>query len=1400
MSEAIENEAPGASVDGRMRRRSLPLGGWPWLAVLTACGPTSASEQSLGLSESASSLINHPESEAAAAQAGPYTLFEADPVRPIAVLERSGLVAVTNTVDNYLELLAPTRRTVEACGAVSVGLQPVAVAVIDEGRDRAELWVVNQLSDSVSVVALDTRNCKAEVIRTLAVGDEPRDIVVASDSQGNQRVFVATAHRGQQHPSAGARLATDLVTPPSEKLERGLADVLVFDPRAPDAPPAVVNLFADRPRALAVADGVVYAASFFSGNRTTVIPAQTVTARGLASLQGVLALDADGAPIEQGGELALAPGAQGRVIEGGLPAVAGSGRCLADPRDQGDDFQLLKLCAETDAQQHLQRVLVQQPGAANPSCQCTSGDGSWQPTTGLIVKFFDDRASCGESWTTFPDGTQGCWLDAAPNAPASPARFADQRAAPLAWNQQVKFSLPDQDVFGIGVDDLQVSSSFSGVGTILFSLSVQPQTGKLFVTNTDAQNLTRFEGHGSSSSSSVIGHLHESRITVIDPGNADAGARVQPIHLNSHIDYARCCDKDPEENSKSFAFPTSGVFSADGERFFFSALGSDKIGIVSAGALRSGFDQDAARAAGDLRELFLSDDVANPEGPVALALDARRDRLYVKTQFDNALLVVDAERERLTGRVRLPSPEPESVTRGRSVLYNARLTSSHGDSACASCHVFGDFDGLAWDLGDPEGHTVTNPGPFALPGRDIADFRSNKGPMTTQTLRGLANQGPLHWRGDRTRRFQDAPGEQPDFGSLNEASSFGEFDAAIGTLNGNDRELDPAVFAAFTEFSLQLSLPPNPNRHLDNTLTPDQAAARALFFGCSSMSDAQFAARTCLGNDGSLVSIDAASTDCLCARNPIVDGLRRLPQVQAFAELLAARLAEGGLRARLEALASDSAQLPPDQRAAVASAAAEFAAGNAQLLGADLTPAEDSLLSASLAAALSQLSSGLSRVLAASTQNGTSTAQEIADALFAALPSEAVPPDVPRDAQGVSVIFDVIAEVTGLSELARNDELARGTSAFRNLLSGCEVGVEAPACKLRVTDTMLTCDGCHRLDPKGNAEFGVSRPGFFGTDGRYSFEGESQVFKVPHLRNLYQKAGRFGNAPDGFFLPESVLGARRGGFFSEDTEFTGPQVRGFGFFHDGGADTLHRFHGATVFARSSDNRDALDAFRPRAEQTAACVALFRQAPSSLFAAASEQVRRFLPLCTAPGPLPDVCFSDASAPECQAALAAAGAELGLDVLPQIFAENIEPLCFQLGSMAEGGSPDGVCYPAGLHERAQLESFMLAFDTNLKPMVGQQLTLASAHGEDARLAPLLAAAAAGDCDLALSQHGRGYLITQPDSAQPEQSRLEDRRGQQLRLGELLERGGAATLTCHPPAVNLGEARRAAFGRAR
>ena len=48
------------------------------------------------------------------------------------------------------------------------------------------------------------------------------------------------------------------------------------------------------------------------------------------------------------------------------------------------------------------------------------------------------------------------------------------------------------------------------------------------------------------------------------------------------------------------------------------------------------------------------------------------------------------------------------------------------------------------------------------------------------------------------------------------------------------------------------------------------------------------------------------------------------------------------------------------------------------------------------------------------------------------------------------------------------------------------------------------------LDPDAQPQSAGPFPGFFGTDGPHAFDAEPQIFKVPHLRNLYQKVGMFG--------------------------------------------------------------------------------------------------------------------------------------------------------------------------------------------------------------------------------------------------------------------------------------------------
>src|SRR4029079_15791082 len=129
------------------------------------------------------------------------------------------------------------------------------------------------------------------------------------------------------------------------------------------------------------------------------------------------------------------------------------------------------------------------------------------------------------------------------------------------------------------------------------------------------------------------------------------------------------------------------------------------------------------------------------------------DRLYVMNRFDHTISIVsdltNPPRTITTVPLRF-DPSPAAVRNGRRFLYAATFTSSHGDSACASCHIFGDFDSLAWDLGNPDDVMLNNPTPFAVGPLIDPDFHPMKGPMTTQSLRGMSNHGPMHWRGDRT--------------------------------------------------------------------------------------------------------------------------------------------------------------------------------------------------------------------------------------------------------------------------------------------------------------------------------------------------------------------------------------------------------------------------------------------------------------------------------------------------------------------------------------------------------------------------------------------------------------------------------------------------------------------------
>jgi DNA-binding beta-propeller fold protein YncE len=667
-----------------------------------------------------------------AASAGPsFVAFESGPVRPLATSPDGNTLLAVNTPNGSLEIFDLTSGAPVLKGRVPVGLEPVAVAA----RTNDEVWVVNHLSDSVSIVSLtDTPH----VVRTLLVGDEPRDIVFAGDPA---RAFITTAHRGQH------RLDPSLANVPGagdpQLTAPGIprADVWIFDPsRVGDSlggtPVRIMSFFTDTPRALAVSPdrNTVYVAGFKTGNQTTTV------------------LD-------------------GRVCSG---------------------FAEAKPCVMEDGSTS--------PGG-NPG-PATDAAGEPAPHTGLIVKF---------------NNSSGHWED----------------ELHRAWDNSVRFTLPDTDVFAIDANGLKQTAAFAHAGTTLFNMATNPVNGHVYVSNTESQNQVRFEGPGKFAGQTVQGHLAETRITVI------AGSTVTPHHLNKHLDYRKLAGSpgfDLGARDHSLSTPLDMAVTADGQTLYLAAYGSSKVGVFPTAALEDGSFDPAAISANYIG--------VSGGGPSGLVLDEGRGRLYVITRFDNSLKVIDLAAKEEVATLAMPNPEPPSVVKGRPLLYDATRFSGNGEAACASCHMFGDMDDLAWDLGNPDGAVTKSTIPINLRGfvtnslvRQLLglpfeingsgkpeDFHPMKGPFTTQTLRGLRFSGAMHWRGDRST----GPAGNSAFDA---EISFNNFAPAFEDLIGSPEQPSSAEMQAFTDFQLQVLPPPNPVRNLDNSLTAAQQRAADFYSG-----------------------------------------------------------------------------------------------------------------------------------------------------------------------------------------------------------------------------------------------------------------------------------------------------------------------------------------------------------------------------------------------------------------------------------------------------------------------------------------------------------------------------------------------------------------------------------------
>jgi hypothetical protein len=374
------------------------------------------------------------------------------------------------------------------------------------------------------------------------------------------------------------------------------------------------------------------------------------------------------------------------------------------------------------------------------------------------------------------------WNPALPSAPTT-ALIVDTSDPRIAYH------VLDHDLAVISTGSPGHVDYFTGIGTSLFTIAARPGTAEWWVGNTEANNRTRYEPN-------LKGRFAIHRLTRLQWATGERSF----LDLSPFDEQGR--PNQPGGEERSVAQPMSLAFSADGADVWVAGFASDRVVRISAadGAVQRLVD---LRPPGSGRPSM--------RGPRGLVWDERAERLYVYNKLSATLSVVDTQRASVLTEVRLTTVDVLSLSAraGRELLFDARL-SGNGAMSCGTCHIDADLDGLAWDLGDPSG-SMTN-----VPGANLAvhdptprdrAMHPMKGPMVTQSLRGLEPGQRLHWRGDRATlhdfnpTFRDLLG-----GPLREAAEIEALGDYLGGLKNH----------------------PNPNRLPDNSLPESFAGGNAV--------------------------------------------------------------------------------------------------------------------------------------------------------------------------------------------------------------------------------------------------------------------------------------------------------------------------------------------------------------------------------------------------------------------------------------------------------------------------------------------------------------------------------------------------------------------------------------------